>query len=68
LLDHGITEKNLAYHAIGYKEIIAHLAGEIPLEEAIELIKRNTRRYAKRQITWMKKYVDNFTASSLRGA
>ena len=39
---------------IGYKELIAHIQGEINLEEAIELIKQNTRRYAKRQFTWFK--------------
>ncbi|MDO5041786.1 MAG: tRNA (adenosine(37)-N6)-dimethylallyltransferase MiaA [Peptoniphilus sp.] len=41
--------------AIGYKEIIAYLKGEYDFEEAIRLIKRNSRRYAKRQITWFKK-------------
>jgi tRNA dimethylallyltransferase len=38
--------------AIGYKEIAAHLKGEYPLDDAVRLIKRNTRRYAKRQFTW----------------
>jgi tRNA dimethylallyltransferase len=56
LLALGLSEKNLAYNAIGYKEIFAHFAGELELAEAVELIKRNTRRYAKRQITWMRKY------------
>ena len=41
--------------AIGYKEIVMYINGEIPLEEAIRLIKRNTKRYAKRQFTWFKK-------------
>lgn len=41
--------------AISYKEIALHLKGEITLEEAIRLIKRGTKRYAKRQITWFKK-------------
>jgi tRNA dimethylallyltransferase len=40
--------------ALGYRELMAHLDDEISLEEAVELIKRNTRRYAKRQITWFK--------------
>jgi tRNA dimethylallyltransferase len=40
--------------AIGYREICGHLQGHWPLAEAIELIKRNTRRYAKRQLTWFK--------------
>ncbi len=41
--------------AIGYKEIAGHLMGEYPLEEAVRMIKRNTRRYAKRQFTWFRK-------------
>ncbi|HEU0265728.1 MAG TPA: tRNA (adenosine(37)-N6)-dimethylallyltransferase MiaA [Geobacterales bacterium] len=38
--------------SIGYKEISSYLAGELPLAEAIRLIKRDTRHYAKRQLTW----------------
>jgi tRNA dimethylallyltransferase len=41
--------------AIGYKELCAYLAGECTLEEAVNLIKRDTRRYAKRQMTWFSK-------------
>ncbi|HDP75527.1 MAG TPA: tRNA (adenosine(37)-N6)-dimethylallyltransferase MiaA [Bacteroidales bacterium] len=41
-----------ALSTVGYKEIFQYLDGEITLEQAIELIKRNTRRYAKRQLTW----------------
>ena len=41
--------------AIGYKEISLYLRGEISLEEAVMLIKRGTKRYAKRQLTWFKK-------------
>ncbi|MCX5718056.1 MAG: tRNA (adenosine(37)-N6)-dimethylallyltransferase MiaA [Nitrospirae bacterium] len=44
--------------AIGYKEIAMYLNGEIPFEEAIRLIKRNTKRYAKRQFTWFNKEED----------
>jgi len=44
--------------AIGYKEIIKYLNNEISLPEAIKLIKRNTKRYAKRQFTWFKKETD----------
>jgi len=40
--------------AIGYKELFLYFKGEISLEEAIALIKRNSRRYAKRQMTWFK--------------
>lgn len=41
--------------ALGYRELLAHLDGETTLEEAVDLIKRNTRRYAKRQLTWFRK-------------
>nr|MDA8388631.1 tRNA dimethylallyltransferase [Nitrospiraceae bacterium] len=44
-----------AMQAIGYKEIGGHLNGLYSYEEAVRLIKRNTRRYAKRQFTWFKK-------------
>ncbi len=44
-----------AMQAIGYKEIAGHLRGEYGLEEAVRLIKRNTKRYAKRQFTWFKR-------------
>ena len=39
--------------AIGYKELYKYFNGEISLEESIDLIKRNSRRYAKRQYTWI---------------
>ena len=44
-----------ALKAIGYKEIIAHFNGEYDKDEAIRLVKRNSRRFAKRQITWFKR-------------
>jgi tRNA dimethylallyltransferase len=44
--------------AIGYKEIAMYLIGEISLEDAIRLIKKGTRRYAKRQFTWFRKEED----------
>ena len=44
-----------ALQTVGYSEIFEHLDGEISLEAAIEKIKRNTRQYAKRQLTWFKK-------------
>lgn len=48
-------DKNLnSLNTVGYKEIIAYLNNEITLERAVELIKRNTRRYAKRQLTWFR--------------
>jgi tRNA dimethylallyltransferase len=48
--------KNLnSLNTVGYKEIIQYLDKEISLERAVELIKRNTRHYAKRQLTWFSK-------------
>lgn len=44
--------------AIGYKEIIPYLKGETDLQTAVELLKRNSRRYAKRQYTWFKNKMD----------
>ena len=41
--------------ALGYKEVYEHLKGEINEDEMIEKIKRESRRYAKRQITWFKR-------------
>ncbi len=41
-----------ALQTVGYKEIFSYLDGQISLEEALSLIQRNTRRYAKRQLTW----------------
>ena len=54
LLAQGYNKNLNSLNTVGYKEIISYLEGEISLERAIELIKRNTRRYAKRQITWFK--------------
>jgi tRNA dimethylallyltransferase len=50
----GMGPARTPRQAIGYKEVAAHLEGEYPLEEAVRLIKRNTRRYAKRQMTWFR--------------
>lgn len=50
-----VYNKNLnSLNTVGYKEIISFIDGKITLDKAIELIKRNTRRYAKRQMTWFK--------------
>lgn len=47
-----------ALNTVGYKELFKHLNGEYTLEWAIEKIKTNSRRYAKRQLTWFRKYND----------
>lgn len=44
-----------ALQTVGYRELFGHLAGDLPLEDAVEIIKINTRQYAKRQMTWFKK-------------
>lgn len=54
LLDRGFREGLTAQAAIGYKEIVAALEGECTLEEAIDQVKQSTRRYAKRQLTWLR--------------
>ncbi|MGI6731252.1 MAG: tRNA (adenosine(37)-N6)-dimethylallyltransferase MiaA [Anaerovoracaceae bacterium] len=58
LLDHGLTEAHISMKGIGYKEMIGHIHGEYSLDEAIEKIKKNTRHYAKRQLTWFRRYDD----------
>jgi len=56
LLDRGIEPKREggAMQAIGYKEIVSALRGEIDMERAVDLIKQGSRRYAKRQWTWFR--------------
>ena len=54
LLAMGVTEKDTAMQAIGYKETAAALRGECTLEEASERIKLASRRYAKRQLSWLR--------------
>lgn len=56
LLSLGLTEGNISMKGIGYKEIIGYLNGEYSLDHAIYLVKRNTRHYAKRQLTWFRRY------------
>jgi tRNA dimethylallyltransferase len=55
ILAKGYSETLNSLNSVGYKEIIAYLKNEVSLETAISLIKRNTRRYAKRQLTWFRK-------------
>ena len=52
ILEHDYDSNLNSLNTVGYKEIISYLNDEITLERAAELIKRNTRRYAKRQLTW----------------
>ena len=55
LLSRPGVRGSTAMQAIGYKELIRHLDGELSLSEAVERIKRGTRRYAKRQMTWFRR-------------
>ena len=55
---YNLNEDSQSMSAIGYKEIFPYIRGEISLDELVNLIQRNTRRYAKRQITWMKRYLN----------
>ena len=48
-------QKFNALQTVGYSEIFEYLDGKVSIEEAIEEIKKNTRHYAKRQMTWFKK-------------
>ena len=55
LIDSGLSSSCTAMQAIGYKEPAAYFRGEISKDEAIELIKRESHRYAKRQLTWLRR-------------
>lgn len=58
LMDRGLTEGDISMKGIGYKEMIGYLEGRYTLPEAVNLVKKNTRRYAKRQLTWFRRYQD----------
>lgn len=55
LKEMGYRRGMVSMQGLGYKEILAYLDGECTLEEAIEILKRDTRHFAKRQITWFKR-------------
>lgn len=55
LRDAGMTPDMVSMKGLGYAELLHYLDGEYPLPEAVRLIKRNTRHFAKRQITWFKR-------------
>lgn len=58
LMEMGCKRESTAMQGLGYKEIIAYLLGEITLDEAVYLIKRDTRHFAKRQLTWFRREKD----------
>lgn len=55
LKERGLTRAHQSMQGIGYKEILAYLDGEVTLEEAVEMIQRFSRNYAKRQLTWFRR-------------
>ena len=54
LLKRGYSPDLKPMKAIGYRHMIHHLKGEVPFEKTIHTIQRDTRRYAKRQLTWFR--------------
>ena len=55
LLDEGLDKNSQSLKAIGYKEVISYLDGEMDFDEMVDLIKKNSRHYAKRQLTWFRR-------------
>lgn len=55
LRDMGCTRDMVSMQGLGYKEILAYLDGEYTLEEAVYILKRDTRHFAKRQLTWFRR-------------
>lgn len=53
--NYGVTRDMVSMQGLGYKEIASYLAGEISLEEAKYILKRDTRHFAKRQLTWFRR-------------
>ncbi len=58
LLKKGYSPYLKSMQSLGYKEIIMYLSGTLSMDDAVYLIKRNTKRYAKRQLTWFRKESD----------
>ena len=58
LKERGCTRDMVSMQGLGYQELLAYLEGEYPLEEAVRLIKRDTRHFAKRQLTWFRRERD----------
>lgn len=56
LMAMGLTSDDISMKGIGYKEIIAFLNNEYDLETAVDTVKKNTRHYAKKQLTWYRRY------------
>lgn len=55
LKEMGYQKGMVSMQGLGYKEILSYLEGEYPLEEAVRILKRDTRHFAKRQLTWFRR-------------
>ena len=62
-----LREDKPAFQAIGYKEFLPYLGGAASLEECIAAVQQSSRRYAKRQITWFRRYPDAFRITADEG-
>ena len=58
LLERGVPESAVAMQGLGYKELVPYVKGERTLEEAVYLLKRDTRHFAKRQLSWFRHMKD----------
>ena len=56
LMDMGLTQENISMKGIGYKELMDHLDGRCTVDDAVDTVKKNTRHYAKKQLTWFRRY------------
>jgi tRNA dimethylallyltransferase len=59
VLKKGFAPDCFGLNSIGYKEVIAYLDRKMSLSEAEELVAKNSRNYAKRQLTWFTRYEEN---------
>lgn len=58
LKETGLNRNHVSMQGLGYKEILAYLDGELSLDEAVYILKRDTRHFAKRQLTWFRREKD----------
>lgn len=58
LRDQGLSAENVSMQGLGYKEMLRYLGGDISKEEAVRILKRDTRHFAKRQLTWFRREKD----------
>jgi soluble lytic murein transglycosylase len=61
LLNRGYSSQLRPFQSIGYSQMAQHLEGDLPLDRAVSEIKRDTRHFAKRQLTWFRKMTDRVT-------